>query len=110
MPRHPIGALRTWLAARLSRDTSLSRPHAMLRVMGRPNDAPPSLDPGAQVGGYTIEERIGLGGFGEVFRARQPVIGRAVAIKVLHERYSSDPEAVARFIAEARAVNRISHA
>ncbi|HUS30019.1 MAG TPA: serine/threonine-protein kinase, partial [Kofleriaceae bacterium] len=70
----------------------------------------PSLERGAKVAGYEIEERIGIGGFGEVFRARQPVIGREVAIKVLYAKYSSDPDAVSRFVAEARAVNKISHA
>jgi WD40 repeat protein len=59
--------------------------------------------------GYRICERIGIGGFGEVFRARQDVIDRDVAIKVLHPKYSSDPESVARFVAEARAVGRLSH-
>jgi tetratricopeptide (TPR) repeat protein/predicted Ser/Thr protein kinase len=63
-----------------------------------------------RVPGYALAERIGAGGFGEVFRARQDVIGRDVAIKVLHAKYSADPEAVARFVAEARAVGQLSHA
>jgi tRNA A-37 threonylcarbamoyl transferase component Bud32 len=58
---------------------------------------------------YVVGERLGAGGFGEVFRARHAVIGREVAIKILHEKYSSDPDAVARFVAEAQAVNRVSH-
>ncbi|KAB2894400.1 MAG: serine/threonine protein kinase, partial [Kofleriaceae bacterium] len=62
-----------------------------------------------RVPGYLVGERIGAGGFGEVYRARHAVIERDVAIKVLHRRYSHDPGAVARFVAEARAVNRISH-
>src|SRR5262245_57489582 len=61
------------------------------------------------VPGYVVHERIGAGGFGEVFRARHAVIDREVALKVLHAKYSADPEAVARFVAEARAVNKISH-
>ncbi len=69
----------------------------------------PSLNEGDQVAGYVIEARIGVGGFGEVYRARHPVIGSEVAVKILHARYSADPEAVARFVAEARAVNQISH-
>jgi tRNA A-37 threonylcarbamoyl transferase component Bud32 len=59
---------------------------------------------------YVVGERLGAGGFGEVFRARHAVIEREVAIKILHAKYSKDPEAVARFVAEARAVNKISHA
>lgn len=61
------------------------------------------------VPGYAVGARIGAGGFGEVFQARHEVIGRDVAIKVLHAKYSQDASAVARFVAEARAVNRISH-
>jgi hypothetical protein len=67
--------------------------------------SPPSID----VQGYVVGERIGAGGFGEVFGARHAVLDRDVAIKVLHARYSADEQAVARFVAEARAVNRISH-
>ena len=71
--------------------------------------AEPTLERGVAIGAYVVEERIGAGGFGEVFRARHPVIGSEVAIKVLHPRYSADADAVARFVAEARAVNQISH-
>jgi predicted Ser/Thr protein kinase/tetratricopeptide (TPR) repeat protein len=79
-------------------------------VQGEALEPAATLASGAQVAGYVVEERIGIGGFGEVYRARQPVIGREVAIKVLHAKYSADPDAVARFVAEARAVNQISHA
>ncbi|HET6612980.1 MAG TPA: serine/threonine-protein kinase [Kofleriaceae bacterium] len=69
----------------------------------------PDLDPGDQVGEYVIEAKIGEGGFGSVFRAHHPLIGKLVAIKVLAPRLSADPEMVSRFIAEARAVNQIRH-
>jgi len=59
-----------------------------------------------EVPSYVVGERLGAGGFGEVFRARHAVIDREVAIKVLH---SKDGETVARFVAEGRAVNKISH-
>jgi hypothetical protein len=59
-----------------------------------------------EVPSYVVGEKLGAGGFGEVFRARHAVIGREVAIKVL---YSQDPETVARFVAEGRTVNKISH-
>lgn len=61
------------------------------------------------IAGHVVGERIGVGAFGEVFRARHQLIGREVAIKVLHARYSSDADAVARFVTEARAVGRLSH-
>jgi eukaryotic-like serine/threonine-protein kinase len=65
------------------------------------------LPAGMQVGEYVIEAKIGEGGFGCVYRAVHPLIGKAAAIKVLNRQYSSNPQMVSRFIAEARAVNQI---
>ncbi len=65
------------------------------------------LEPGTKVGEYQIERRLGAGTFGEVYAGEQPLIGKRVAVKLLHQKLSSDPEVVSRFIAEARAVNRI---
>lgn len=67
------------------------------------------LEPGQYVGHYVVSERLGRGGFGEVWRARHDAIARDVAIKVLHEKYSRDATAVARFVAEAKAANTIDH-
>jgi serine/threonine-protein kinase len=67
------------------------------------------LEPGQQVGEYVVDEKIGEGGFGTVFRATHPIIGKQVAIKVLARQYSAQPEMVSRFVAEARAVNQIRH-
>jgi serine/threonine-protein kinase len=58
---------------------------------------------------YTVTTALGKGGFGEVFAAVHDVLGREVAIKVLHQRWSNDEEAVHRFVAEARAVNAVRH-
>src|SRR5678816_2168896 len=69
----------------------------------------PDLKVGQRVGEYVVEEKIGAGGFGTVFRAVHPLIGKQVAIKVLARQYSADPEMVSRFVAEARAVNQIRH-
>jgi eukaryotic-like serine/threonine-protein kinase len=67
------------------------------------------LAPGSEVGEYRIEHVLGKGGFGTVYGALQPVIGKQVAIKVLARKYSADPTVVSRFVAEARAVNQIRH-
>ena len=67
------------------------------------------LVPGDQVGEYRIEGKLGEGGFGAVFRAIHPVIGKHAAVKVLSRQFSSNPQMVSRFIAEARAVNQIRH-
>ena len=67
------------------------------------------LSSGQIVGEYRIEKKIGEGGFGCVYKAVHPLIGKAAAIKVLNRQYSSNPQMVTRFIAEARAVNQIRH-
>jgi len=69
----------------------------------------PDLEPGQQVGEYVVDEKIGEGAFGTVFRATHPLIGKVVAIKVLARRFSVDPDMVSRFVAEAKAVNQIRH-
>ncbi len=76
-------------------------------VAAMPDDR--DLIPGQKVGEYLVEEKIGAGGFGTVFRGAHPLIGKIVAIKVLKRQYSADPEMVSRFVAEARAVNQIRH-
>ncbi|MDC0742876.1 serine/threonine-protein kinase [Polyangium mundeleinium] len=78
-----------------------------------PDDAIPAaalqLEPGRIVGEYRIERKIGEGGFGAVYAAVHPVIGKSAAIKILNPQYSHNPVMVSRFIAEARAVNQIRH-
>jgi serine/threonine-protein kinase len=68
-----------------------------------------SLKSGAVVGEYRIERKIGEGGFGAVYSAIHPVIGKSAAIKILSPQFSADPVMVSRFISEARAVNQIRH-
>jgi serine/threonine protein kinase len=67
----------------------------------------PVLAPGTPAGEYVVEVPIGVGAFGTVYRGRHPLIGKPVAIKVLHLRAAADETLVARFVAEARAVNAI---
>jgi eukaryotic-like serine/threonine-protein kinase len=68
------------------------------------------MNVGQRLGGrYDLEERIGEGGMSSVYRARDSVLEREVAIKVLHEHFSRDPEYVERFRREARAIARLSH-
>ncbi|NWF70867.1 MAG: protein kinase [Chloroflexi bacterium] len=59
--------------------------------------------------GYEIKEVIDKGGFGAVYRAVQPVIGREVAIKVILPVYANRPEFIRRFEAEAQLVARLEH-
>lgn len=67
------------------------------------------LQRGQRVGEYVIESKLGEGGFGTVYRASHPIIGKLVAIKVLNRQYSVQREMVSRFVEEARAVNLIRH-
>ncbi len=67
------------------------------------------LPAGTEVGGYVIDGAIGRGGMGVVYGARQPRIGKRVAIKVLSPTYSSNPTTVRRFEQEAQVVNEIKH-
>jgi len=60
-------------------------------------------------GRYVVQERIGAGGMGKVYRARQEVLGRDVAIKFLSDHLTHDPSYRKRFLREARAANRIHH-
>jgi len=62
-----------------------------------------------QLGKYEIIDEIGKGGFATVYRARDPDLDREVALKVLHPLLMRDPEWVARFRREARAVARLDH-
>jgi non-specific serine/threonine protein kinase len=68
-----------------------------------------TLAPQSRLGPYEILASLGAGGMGEVYRARDTRLGRDVAVKVLPERYAQDPQAVARFHRELRAVAALSH-
>ena len=60
-------------------------------------------------GRYELEQRLGSGGMAEVFCASDRLLERRVAVKVLHERWSRDPDLVERFRREARTAARLSH-
>src|SRR5437879_637202 len=67
------------------------------------------LSAGARLGPYEIVSPIGAGGMGEVYRARDPRLGRDVAIKVLPASFSDDPDRLRRFEQEARAAGVLNH-
>lgn len=68
----------------------------------------PSVD--ITLGGrYTLTERIAIGGMGEVWKARDKVLGRTVAVKILKEEYTGDPGFLERFRAEARHTALLNH-
>jgi serine/threonine-protein kinase len=67
------------------------------------------LSPGARVGPYRLEERLGEGGMGVVYRAVREPDGEAVALKVLRAELASDPTFRRRFVHEARAAGEVRH-
>ena len=64
---------------------------------------------GRTLGHYRVLDTLGKGGMGEVYRAHDEVLGREVAIKVLPEELSTDPERLARFEREAKVLAALNH-
>ena len=64
---------------------------------------------GTKLGPYEILEKIGAGGMGEVYRARDTRLGRDVAVKVLPEGLTTDPNRLKRFEQEARSAGMLNH-
>ncbi len=61
-----------------------------------------SLEPGTTIGPYEVVVEIGRGGMGEVYRARDTKLDRDVALKVLPQAFTDDPDRLARFEREAK--------
>ena len=88
-------------AAALGVDDPGADPHAP------PDDADARV--GSVLGPYRIQNCIGDGGMGRVYRAQHVHLERTVAIKFLLPRFAVDEEAVSRFLEEAKTVNRVRH-
>ena len=68
-----------------------------------------AIQPGTKLGPYEIVERVGEGGMGIVYRARDARLGRDVAVKVIPPELASDAERLRRFEIEARAAGQLNH-
>ena len=68
-----------------------------------------ALSSGTTLGSYEVKDLLGKGGMGEVYRARDTRLGRDVAIKTLPAEFASDPDRLARFEREARALAAFNH-
>src|SRR5262245_32367547 len=68
-----------------------------------------ALTPGTTLGSYEVLSSLGVGGMGEVYRARDTRLKREVAIKLLPETFSRDSERVARFQREAKVLASLNH-
>lgn len=80
-------------------------------MIGKPNDIiAPIMEEGTLLNNrYQLLERVGTGGMADVYRARDLMLERSVAIKILHEKYSDDKAFQERFKMEARAAANLSH-
>ena len=68
-----------------------------------------ALVAGTSLGRYEIQAPLGRGGMGEVYLARDPMLGRTVAIKLLPSAFASDPDRLRRFEQEARTTAALNH-
>ncbi len=64
---------------------------------------------GRRLGAYSVRALLGVGGMGEVYRAHDSTLGREVAIKILPEVWSADPDRQTRFDREARVLASLNH-
>jgi eukaryotic-like serine/threonine-protein kinase len=105
-------------ALRQEVESLLEQPSSTEDVLGEPalamapglmdDPAEPTLT-GQRLGVYHILDLLGVGGMGEVYRARDTRLGRDVAVKVLPRLFSADPERLARFEREARLLASLNH-
>ena len=98
--------IESLLAAHDRANTFLETP---ARVMVDDTDAAAAELIGTQLGSYVVESRLGSGGMGEVYLARDTNLDRHVAIKLLSTRVSRDPSRLRRFRQEANAVSALNH-
>ena len=99
-------ALKQQVLALLAQDSGagpMARPAMEVAAELLGADVAAQWGPGIQVGPYEIVKRLGAGGMGEVFQARDTRLGREVAIKTSHEEFSG------RFQREARAISALNH-
>jgi serine/threonine protein kinase len=64
---------------------------------------------GTLLKGYKLDERIGAGGFGAVYRAKQTTVGREVAVKIILPSFANNPDFIRRFESEANLIARLEH-
>ena len=95
---------------KLEADASLSGSQADCPQCGKPVAIPePRVAAGTALAGFRLERRLGKGGMGEVYLARQLSVERQVAVKILPPGFAENPEAVKRFLHEGKLAARLDH-
>src|SRR5437899_4769732 len=80
-----------------------------MNPLSGPISAASPMPAATRFGPYEIIERLGAGGMGEIYRARDTRLGREVALKTVAAHHYSQPDAVARFEQEARSASALNH-
>ena len=104
-------ACRSDPAMRRQIDALLQQDDEPERLLNRPavDLIATALSPGTTIGPYQVASLIGAGGMGEVYRARDLKLKREVAIKILPQEFSHDPDRVSRFQREAEILASLNH-
>ena len=97
------------LLANASKADSFLDPSALAEAAHGVVNSPTAALTGRRIGTYEIAGQLGVGGMGEVYRARDTKLGRDVAIKVLPPAFTADRERLARFEREARVLASLNH-
>src|SRR5450631_2409705 len=77
--------------------------------MSEPEPTPQHPLTGRTLGDFVVKELIGEGGFGAVYRAEQPLLGREAVIKILHARHRTSNVVLQRFLREAKLASKLDH-
>lgn len=103
-------AAKSPYAAEPHREELLGRLRAMVPVSDQSGGLPPPMSMACgELGEYQLLEKLGEGGMGAVYKARQTRLKKTVALKVLPKKRMEDPKAVARFEREMEAIGQLNH-